>query len=277
MGTTSSVTATVTNKVMTNAIINISKTCAAESVNAVSIRADKVAGSVNIGGRVTQTARATLNCDQRSDIKAAIRSEMGSAMATEAKAQTPSLFEGSTGLFTGSSNKTNVINETVNTINIEDLMKCFASSKNSFEAHFGEVGGNFSFNAEIDQNASAEVEKCIQAQGIDQVMASKINNDVAAAASTKGLLGTLTDSLGDMVASVLGLAAVAMVAFIIIKVMFSNKKSSEVVTPPPIDIISPTEPLGLEGIVESAKQVAEQAGQSAATAAAAYYTTISQR
>lgn len=207
MGARASTTSKTINKTLTETIIDLSKRCGAEAANVLSLKADNVGGSVNIGGKVKQEATTQINCEQRSDIVSAIQSQMATKMASEAVAK---------GGFTSTTARVRneVVNEVINKTDVTDLMECFTDSTNVFEAHFGTVSGDFSFTTEIDQTASADVSSCIQDTGIDQEIATEISTAMASKAESDG---SINFSLFGGLGAVIVLLIIAVIAFKLVK------------------------------------------------------------
>lgn len=224
MGGKSSVKTENVNRTVADSIIKVSKLCAAEAVNGISLGADKVGGDVVISGKVKQKAKTALRCDQQSDISAAIKSEMISAIRSKALTQDNNLFSGDVGIYSQSSTKNRTVNENIINMNIDDLAECYNTAKNEFEAAFGEVEGNFTFNTDIDQKAKASTLECVQASDAVNELITSLGTDVASSAKDQGTLATLFDSSGNTMATIFIIVAVVVVIGLIGYLVYMMKK-----------------------------------------------------
>lgn len=229
MGGKSSTLVETVNTSMTDVIISMSKTCASASGNLISVDVGSVAGDVVISGKQTQTATSSIDCDQKSDLSAAIKSEMMNAIRASSAIQNPSIFEGSIGIYTESKTRTKTVNETIMNMNIDDLIKCSSATNNDYIVKVGTVGGKFTFNPSIDQNANG-ISKCIQASGIDTELANAIKNDIEATSKQQGLAGTMFDGMGNIMSSVVLMGVVAAVFALVIFIAWRMLKGKPAVT-----------------------------------------------
>ena len=109
----SHVTVEVMNKSLVKTAMEVMNTCKAEAENRVSLLLGEVGGDLNIGGKVKQGAKSSLNCANKTDINAAMKSALANAMKANSVAQTPSLLEGSLSIYSQSETNQKLINETV--------------------------------------------------------------------------------------------------------------------------------------------------------------------
>jgi len=229
MGGKSSTLVETVNKSMTDVLIKVSKTCASSANNVIGVNVDSVAGDFIVGGNQTQTAASSINCNQKSDLSAAIKSEMMNAIKASSAIQNPSIFEGSIGIYTESKTSTKTVNETIMNLNVEDLMKCGSETGNNYNVNVGTVGGKFVFSPNIDQNASG-ISKCIQEAGFDAKLAGAITNDIDATSKQQGLAGTMFDGMGNIMSSVVLMGIVAAVFALVIFIAWRLLQGKPAVT-----------------------------------------------
>jgi hypothetical protein len=207
------------NEAMAQSVINVSKTCSAIANNRVSIRVGKVDGDVYIGGSVTQKAESNLRCEQSSDIQASLKSEMLNNIKASAAATDMNWATGDFAFETNVRVDMLTMNKTIMTSDVSDAMECYNIANDDYNVEFGNVGGNFTFNTKIDQNAKSKVEECLQKSGITANLAQAIKNDLTASASAKGTLASVADALGQgmiaiVVVCVLGVVLVGLLKFL---------------------------------------------------------------
>lgn len=230
MGGASATNTSVLNKSLTNAVLAVSKSCAAAAQNELDIGAKKVGGSVNIGGNISQTAKADiLNCEQTSQIKGALKSAMAANTDSSALSTPNNIFTGDFGLFSASVTNTNIVNSSIMNMNTKDLQKCRSDANNKQKILFGEVGGDFNFTSTINQNALAEITKCVQATGVAQELSDEITAKSTSAAKKEGTLNALMDSANAWKSTAIILAVVAGIIAIVLAVikMYGKNKQAE--------------------------------------------------
>ena len=222
MGGKSSVTVDVMNKAITNSAMQVVNTCAASASNEFSIKVGKVAGDVVFGNEdpkkrasIKQVAETSLNCNNNTDLEAAMKSAMENNMKAQSSAQQQSLFEGSMSIYTESETNQKLRNETIMNTDLSAIQDCIQESNNVIKKEFGEIGGNFIYNQDVEQDARADMEKCVNDTRMAVDMATDYNNKLESASKTQGLAGTMFDGLGNTLASIVMIAVVlAIVGFI---------------------------------------------------------------
>ena len=194
----------ILNEFITETIVNVSKTCAAKALNKLELGADTVGGNVVIGGEIRQTAAADLKCDQSSDLASAIKSELANTIKQSATSTDNSIITGDLGFYSETTANNNTVNRNIMKTSVDDVMNCLAEAKNEFKAHFGTVGGDFTFNpTAFDQTAKANVASCVQGTKWSQEIANKVANDVTQEAKNVGTLETLFGDAGRIMGTVM--------------------------------------------------------------------------
>lgn len=237
MGNNSSSTSTLVNKAMTESIMNVSKSCAAEANNVSGMNL-KSGDAINLdlSGNINQKATTSLiKCDQKTNLQAAMKSQMASSDYTKALAQGNSLWEGNVGLYTRSKTSSDVVNNNIFKQNIDDVMHCLAKAGNvHIIKAFAKGDINIKDDQGSDQNASASVSSCLQTTKSMQDMASKINNEISSSSKSIGLFGTLLDGAKGIISSIVAIAIpigiVVMVIFLIRYQLNKKKNNNKTLT-----------------------------------------------
>lgn len=228
MGGASATNTSVLNKSLTNAVLSVSKACAAAAKNELDIGAKNVSGSVNIGGNITQTAKAeVLDCKQDSQIKGALKSAMAANTNSSALTTPNNLFTGDMGLFSASVTNTNITNSSIMNMDTKDLQKCRSDANNKQKILFGDVGGDFNFTSTVNQNALAEISKCVQSSGVAQELSDTITAKSTSAAKKEGTVNALFDGANGLKSMFIILAVISgVIAIIVALIKASGKKSN---------------------------------------------------
>jgi len=208
------------NESLAKASIKVSKACAATAVNKTSVSAQNVAGDVRVGGTVKQVAKATLSCEQQTEIDAAMKSEMSAAVSASSKSKAGGLFS----IYNQSDSNVKNTNRSVMESNIGVANECLAEAQNTYLVEFENVGGDFDFSAEVDQNAEAEVLACLQASTTVQDMVNGVSSSVENSSSAES--NPLFGGLGNMLMTIAIIIVVVMLLAGLVKMLRSGKSKN---------------------------------------------------
>lgn len=212
----------VMNTAITNSAMEVVNTCQVSAANKVEFDVGRVDGDVVFGSpdpdkrtSLKQTAESTMNCENNVDLEAAMKSAMENNLKAQSSAQQQSLFEGSMSIYTESETNQKLRNETIMNTDLSAIQDCIQDSKNDVIYKFDSVGGSFIYNQDIEQNARAEMEKCVNDTKMAVEMATEYNNKLESASKTQGLMGAMFDGLGNTLSSIVMIAVViAIVGFL---------------------------------------------------------------
>ena len=226
MGGKSTVDVQVLNTAVASAIVNVSKSCAAEAKNSAGNSAVAVAGNVNVSGNIKQTANASSSyCQQADNVAAAIKSEMANAIKAKSSIQDNNIFSGDLGIFSEALTKSRTENQSILTMDTKSLMTCFATGANTYYNNFGTIGGNLTISVNVDQQVQGRIQECVQSSNIVQDLAQSIINDIDATSKKQGLLAQLADNAGNLV--VIIVVAVIFVGFFAIFIAYFKMKANK--------------------------------------------------
>jgi hypothetical protein len=223
-----SVRTEVINEFMTDTIINLSKTCAAKANNKIDISAQYVGGSVVFTDKaaINQTAEADIRCEQTSDLQAAVRSEMSNKIKQSAMTTDNNIFSGDIGWFSETNASNYMLNKTILSSDLKDVMVCMADASNEIKAQFAVIMRDLKFEAEFNQTARAKVSNCVQGTKWAQNITNKYNNDIEQSARSVGTVVGLAAEAGDILSKVMTGVIISAVcgALVYFSIKFSKKK-----------------------------------------------------
>jgi hypothetical protein len=230
----SKTTVTTLNEIITDSVIKVMKTCSAKAENVISIDAGTVQGDFIIGSvdpkanktKISQTAVSSINCNQSTEIKAAIKSEIKNGIQAQASTSSNTWLE-MPDIGGNSKTITNTTNRDVSNWDVSDIQECGSTSTNKFSIAVELVKGKFVFNQDMEQTAMAEVMECVQNSATIQEKVTKMATEVEAKAASKNVLESIADSLGATLAAIMGtvvmFGAIGLVAMVIVKHMAGKK------------------------------------------------------
>ena len=232
----------VTNEINENlseTIIRLTKTCGAQALNEANIDVRRVQGSVYIGGSTTQTATTTINCNQTTDIKAAMRSELANIAKTSAHNTKNNVLTGDWGLFSETKAVSNTYNKNIMRFSLDDYMSCTADAINRANILVEDVVGDPTqdFAVKIDrivtQEAKAQITACVQNTTSDIDLAVKMTNDAETTAKSMGTLEAIIDGIGRIISSLTSLVvaagvvgALGFIAYVVVQATLPDRNQS---------------------------------------------------
>jgi len=147
---------------------------------------------------------------------------MTSAIQAHAATTDNNIFSGDIGIFNEAVTGSQVINRNMFKFDISDALKCSSQASNTFKQHYKKVG-ELVMDGELEQEARAEVLKCVQETGIAQEMAAAMKTDIDASAKKTGTLV----GLGDVMARLLPVILPILIVFVIVLIIYAIVKKKK--------------------------------------------------
>lgn len=239
MGAGSSVSVDVANTALTETAISVTNACRAKAMNEYTFKFGNVKGDFIVGNEdaskaalLTQMADSSLNCKNKTDIEAAMKSAMESSLKAQAEAQQQSIFEGSMSIYTESRTNMRARNKSIMRANLDVLQDCTAKSTNILKYDAGNVDGNVIINQPVDQNVRTKIIDCINEAALDTDFSQHMKTEAEGSASVKGLFATMFDGLGNSIAGLIAIflviGVVGFIGYMLFKYYKNNSSSDDV-------------------------------------------------
>lgn len=227
-GSSSKVTTQVTNKALTNFMMETGKECGAGSANVYKLKFGEVGGDFVLkNSTFKQEAVVNFKCMQESMSEAELKQKLATSLAQQSQSEANPLALPWSGADSQANAK--IYNEVVTNLNMKDVQKCASTASNFMEHGAQKVGGNVIIdNVKVEQVATV-ISTCDQMSKLSQQLTTAINNKIDQTASSRQM-GFLEGLIGDYKT----MAIVAVVLIIVLAIIggltwyfLKNKKGTE--------------------------------------------------
>lgn len=236
--TTNRTTTSTLNEAITNAVVSVMKACSASASNSTDVNIQGGTGDVYIGGGpVSQTAVSTINCQQQSQVTAALKSEIVNAIQAKATSSSNSWFE-MPDIGSSSITVTRTANRDVTNWDVTDIHKCFSDTSNNVQFNVIDRNGNIIIDKSVDQTATANVAACVQKSTSIFDKTTSMANDIKAQSASQNVLESMFAQMGSIAAAVMSivlLIVIIMVIGSIIMLMLRRRSNTSYPTTPKIE------------------------------------------